>query len=480
MPSASSLILATLVSSAVLLASAPSSIAAPTPAGHRHNYFAAATYARPQYAPPKSDSSADYNEEQYDIYKAVMCGEKEIPLLPELIGQPAFGNAVLVVRKSDQSAMFEASHFNTAPVSALHIHGPADTAHNASVIFPILPTDPSFKSTTENPIRNSPNTTPIQFDAEKLEQLAKGLLYVNVHTTEHPGGALRGQLLCASKHCSGADESQVARFSDDGICNRAIFGGSKTDDTYSEKKGDDDKSTGQTTDKYNDNDNSNDDKYDQDYKQQPTQYSSKKSAAYAPSKPHNNNNYADKGDTYDDQRNAHHHHASSKYNNQKKYQQYSDDDEDDYSSNYSDDDSHDYSYSKNDGDSYVPAFPSYARPSSSSYRHGHAAAASYNKPSYDDTPSYNQKPTYNEKPSYSSGYSNKDDDKSYGGGGNGGDCQSALSFFKDTGSPTLAQCAQIACDPRQSADYTSRALYQCYALMQSAKANNHGRIPSGW
>ncbi|KAJ3152199.1 hypothetical protein HDU89_001418 [Geranomyces variabilis] len=546
MPSASSLILATLASSAVLLASAPSTIAAPTPAavavekrgfsakgnffgipfkstddepavrssGNRHGpnmmatydappattrrsgkgYFAAATYARPQYAPPKKESLAGYNEEHYDIYKAVMCGEKEIPLLPEVIGQPGFGNAVLVVRKSDKSAVFEASHFNTAPVSKLHIHGPADAAHNSSVIFSVLPTDPSFTSTTENPIRNSPKTTPIKFDDEKLAQLARGLLYVNVHTTEHPGGAIRGQLLCASKHCSGVDESQVARFSDDGICNRAIFahygGGDKKDDKYSEKK--DNKYNDKKDDHYGQTDNyddSHDNKYDdmydskyddnkygQDYKQ-PTQYASKKAAAYAPSKPQNTYN-TDKGDTYDDQPYAHHHASSKK--SEKKYQQYGDDDEDDYSNDsYSaDDDESDYSYSsKKDDDSYVPAYPNYARPSSS-YRKGHAAAASYNKPSYNEEPSYNEKPSYNEEPSYNSGYSNKDNDKS--SYHNGGDCKSALSFFKHTGSPTLKQCAEIACDPHQSADYTARALYQCYALMESAKANNHGRIPAGW
>ncbi|KAJ3155723.1 hypothetical protein HDU86_004192 [Geranomyces michiganensis] len=407
------LFLAALASSAAFLAAAPATLAAPTP-GNRLGYFAAASYEPATPKPPSWAATDDgYYERHYDIYKTVMCGEKEIPLLPEVVGQPGFGNAMLLVSKYDKTAVFEASHFNTAPVSKLHIHGPADAKHNSSVIFSLLPNDPSFKGTTENPIRSDPKKTPIKFDDEKLKLLAKGLMYVNVHTTEFPGGALRGQLLCASKHCSGAPESEVARFVDDGVCNRAIFGAGKGGHgDYNKKHG-------------------------KENKEPVAEYHApKKAAAYKPEPQEYSESQYGADNDYD-----------SDYDND-----YDDEEESYGESTYGEDNDDDYSYAgdyqpEEDDDDYVPEYADYARPPSSSYRHG-AAAADY-KPSHKPAKAHP-------------------------------DCSSAISFFKKTGSKTLIQCAEIACNPRQSPNYIARALYQCNALMESAKANNHGRIPKGW
>lgn len=66
--------------------------------------------------------------------------------------------------------------------TAAHIHGPAAAGKNAGVVVP-LGNNPT------SPIRGTAKLTP-----EQEQQLTSGLYYVNVHTKNNPGGAIRGQL----------------------------------------------------------------------------------------------------------------------------------------------------------------------------------------------------------------------------------------------------------------------------------------------
>ena len=70
-------------------------------------------------------------------------------------------------------------------VTAAHIHGPAEAGKNAGVVVP-LGNNPT------SPIHGTAKLTP-----EQEQQLTAGLYYVNVHTTNNPGGAIRGQLAVA-------------------------------------------------------------------------------------------------------------------------------------------------------------------------------------------------------------------------------------------------------------------------------------------
>ncbi|KAJ3015060.1 hypothetical protein HKX48_004803 [Thoreauomyces humboldtii] len=186
-------------------------------------YFAAGV-KESSYSTSGSPSKSSYSDSDYDVYKAIMCGEREVPF--EVKGEPGFGFSTVILNKKTRSVEVVASHFNVGPLTKAHIHGPADAAHNASVLFSILPAiDPNF-STTENPIRN---TAPITLNDDQVKQLAQGLFYVNLHDAAHPEGAMRGQLQCASKSCEGAD-GDSNRFKDDGVCNHAIFG--SAENTY--------------------------------------------------------------------------------------------------------------------------------------------------------------------------------------------------------------------------------------------------------
>jgi hypothetical protein len=74
----------------------------------------------------------------------------------------------------------------TAPATAAHIHGPAGPGINASVLFPFT----GVPSATSGSIpQQSFSITPTQ-----VGYLKNGLLYMNVHNGNFPGGELRGQL----------------------------------------------------------------------------------------------------------------------------------------------------------------------------------------------------------------------------------------------------------------------------------------------
>ena len=77
------------------------------------------------------------------------------------------------------------SGFST-PVTMAHFHGPAATTANAGVQVP-LGNNPT------SPITGTVTLTPAQ-----QEQLMSGMWYANVHTSQHPKGAARGQMTKAN------------------------------------------------------------------------------------------------------------------------------------------------------------------------------------------------------------------------------------------------------------------------------------------
>lgn len=70
----------------------------------------------------------------------------------------------------------------SSPVTMAHFHGPAQAGQNAGIVVPL----------GNNP--TSPIHGTVKLTDEQQRQLMSGLWYVNVHTQNHPAGAIRGQM----------------------------------------------------------------------------------------------------------------------------------------------------------------------------------------------------------------------------------------------------------------------------------------------
>ncbi|KAJ3290154.1 hypothetical protein HK104_006972 [Borealophlyctis nickersoniae] len=110
--------------------------------------------------------------------------------------------------------------------------------------------------------------------------------------------------------------------------------------------------------------------------------------------------------------------------------------------------------------------PAYQAPAyQPAYQTPNYQAPAYQTPSYE--PTYQQPSNYQPAP-YTPPYGKKDD------------CDAAKAYYASLNSKTLKQCVEIACAYGQTPEYKNRALYQCHALEEQAKATNGGKLPYGW
>jgi hypothetical protein len=78
---------------------------------------------------------------------------------------------------------------------ATHIHGPAPRGVNAAILYPLnsIATLGSTAGTINGTVTLVDGTGGFTI-AQQLAQLRSGQWYINIHTTTHPGGEIRGQL----------------------------------------------------------------------------------------------------------------------------------------------------------------------------------------------------------------------------------------------------------------------------------------------
>ena len=114
-----------------------------------------------------------------DIYQANMSGSQEVPPA----STAGTGTAEVQLNRATLELSWKVTYQGlTGPASAGHIHGPAAAGSNAGVVVP-------FTNVTLQPIQGKTTLTPAQ-----AADLAAGRWYVNIHTAQHPGGEIRGQL----------------------------------------------------------------------------------------------------------------------------------------------------------------------------------------------------------------------------------------------------------------------------------------------
>ena len=111
-------------------------------------------------------------------FKAHLDGPHEVPANTTT----GSGDATVTLDTAAKTITYSVTYSGlTAPAIMGHIHGPAPVGVNAPVVVPF--------TNLPSPINGTATLT----DAQIADLLA-GKYYVNVHTPEHKGGEIRGQL----------------------------------------------------------------------------------------------------------------------------------------------------------------------------------------------------------------------------------------------------------------------------------------------
>lgn len=120
---------------------------------------------------------------QFLMFHAELLGANE---RPNPVNSPATGFAMLTITQATGAWTLEGNYANLlAPIVASHIHGFADTNNNAGVLSNLTNTGGSTGSLSGSGT----------FTLTQVNQFAQNLGYVNVHSSQFPGGEIRGQLI---------------------------------------------------------------------------------------------------------------------------------------------------------------------------------------------------------------------------------------------------------------------------------------------
>jgi hypothetical protein len=144
------------------------------------------------------------DDEDVIVYRATLNGGSEVPARTTT----ATGTAEFRLGEDDVID-YTLDVTNLSNITAGHIHGPASTTTNASVIIGLFTTPPSTSPFTgrlaEGSISASSSLAGVDFEG-LLNLLETGQAYVNIHTNDgvdpantgagdFPGGEIRGQII---------------------------------------------------------------------------------------------------------------------------------------------------------------------------------------------------------------------------------------------------------------------------------------------
>lgn len=128
-----------------------------------------------------------------DDFEATLTGGAEVPS----VDTDATGTATF---EFDDGVMaFDLDVAGLTGATAAHIHGPADAGENADVIVGLFAGPAGGTGTINGDLASGTftvsdfNTATISMDS-LLVLMNNGNAYVNVHTVDHPGGEIRGQI----------------------------------------------------------------------------------------------------------------------------------------------------------------------------------------------------------------------------------------------------------------------------------------------
>ncbi len=113
-------------------------------------------------------------------FTAVLSGQQEVPP----VASNGAGTLTASVNKFTRVLTWKLNYAGlSGPVTMAHFHGPASAGQNAGVALGL-----------SNPVV-SPASGEASLTVGQFADLMAGKWYVNLHTAQHPGGEIRGQLL---------------------------------------------------------------------------------------------------------------------------------------------------------------------------------------------------------------------------------------------------------------------------------------------
>ena len=124
-------------------------------------------------------------------YVAVLTGGSEVPPT----GSLATGNATVVLNAAQTQLSISCQFQNlNGTYNASHIHAPGGIGVNAGVRFAFVPPGAPWVFSNANHNGTVSNFVVGGVLAADVANLNGGLDYVNIHSTQNPGGEIRGQL----------------------------------------------------------------------------------------------------------------------------------------------------------------------------------------------------------------------------------------------------------------------------------------------
>ena len=116
-------------------------------------------------------------------FSVALNGAQQVPP----VTTPGTGTANLTYDPASRVLTWSVSYSGlSGPATMAHFHGPAEAGKNASVVIWIS----EHGGTPTSPMTGQATLTP-----DQATQFTAGQWYVNVHTKDHPGGEIRGQVM---------------------------------------------------------------------------------------------------------------------------------------------------------------------------------------------------------------------------------------------------------------------------------------------
>ncbi|MFN5946548.1 MAG: CHRD domain-containing protein [Phycisphaerae bacterium] len=136
---------------------------------------------------------------QFITFTATLSGAQEVPA----VNTPALGTATLVLNTTTNQFTIDLQFTGlSAPVTVAHIHRAAAGVNGPVIIgldgMPLSNGRPSWNLIAPGVTSfnsGGPLTAPFNFPAAEVANLIAGNTYFNVHSSNFPGGEIRGQII---------------------------------------------------------------------------------------------------------------------------------------------------------------------------------------------------------------------------------------------------------------------------------------------